>query len=252
MNNDNALDALIAKAKRHDAPPEHAEQDAWAGFVGALGGGGGGGGGGEDTGPAPTPTSEALTKGPSALGLGKVVAALAVVGAVGAGVAQWTQPDPPPRVEAPIETSTPTQHPPSAAGVAAPLPAVTPAPTAVPEASTVTATPPIAGVQRPRVSPRPAAPEVPVSASTLAEEARLVGSMWKAIDRGDAKAALPLAAQHRARFPEGELRLEAQAAGVAARCILGRAINLTELQALRRGASTSVANRLTAACGESE
>lgn len=249
MNNDDALDALIAKAKRHDAPPEHAEQDAWAGFVGALGGGGGGGG--EGTGSAPPPIAEALTGGASSVGLVKGIAALAVAGAVGWGVSARNQPDPSPRLEAPIETSAPLKHPASAADPA-PLPAVAPVPTVLPEPRSRTADPEAADAQRRSAPPRPTPPTVPSSPSTLAEEARLVGSMWKAIDRGNAKAALPLAAQHRTRFPEGELRLEAQAARVAARCILGRAINLTELQALRRAASTSVANRLTAACGEGD
>lgn len=252
MNNDDALDALIAKAKRHDAPPQGAEHDAWVGFVGALGSGGGGGGG-ESATPAPTATAEALTNGASALGLAKALAALALVGAVGLGVSQWTQPDPSPSHEAPTETRVPLQEPPPrASGVAVPLRAVAPAPKLAPQPRVPTATPETTHSPRLGAPPQPAPSAVPVAQSTLAVEARLVGSMWKAIDRGDAAAALPLAAQHRTQFPDGELRLEAQAAGAAARCILGRPINLTELQAIRRGASKSVANRLAGACGEDE
>ncbi len=257
------LDALIATAKEHDRPPDGAVDQAWAAFVG------GGGGGGSDL---PTGGEIATAAGAQAgMGLAlKSVAALALVSATVVGVARWSAPPaesstepagsaPLARRSADPEVARPRPSDPAGGGLSVD-PVVAPSPLRAPAA-------PLSGpsgaglvADRRPVPPRraePADPEptppqpiAPGSASTLAEEARLVGSMWKALDRGDARRALVLARSHGTRFANGALRVEARAAGLAARCQLGRPTNLLELQSVRREATPAVAKRISTACGK--
>ena len=75
--------------------------------------------------------------------------------------------------------------------------------------------------------------------------------MWKAIDRGDAEAALALSTRYGREHADGELATEARAAALVARCSLGRPINLSQLEAVRRTATRAVLKRLDAACAPS-
>lgn len=236
MKNDDALDSLIALAKRHDLPPDDAEAHAWAGFVAALGPGGGG-----DTG-MPVAEAAAASKGGTVLALAAKGLAVAAVASV-AGLAVVTakrsaEPQPRPVVEAESAPAAPSVSPP--ADPPERVPAV--APTLAPEPSTT----PAPATPRRRGRPEPAPAVAP--ASTLAEEARLVGSMWKALDRNDADAALALSARYAREYGEGELQTEARAAALVARCTLGRPINLTALASVRKTATRAVLKRLDAAC----
>ncbi len=239
MKNDDALDALIATAKQHDVPPEGAEDRAWVGFVGALGGGGGGGG------EASTPAADLAGAATNASAVAKGVAAFVVAAAAVVGVVRWAQPEP----DMPVD---PASAPAVVAPEAEPPAPAPPASAPPPSTPRGAASPPLA--PDPVARPRPIRPsrerEAPAtgSASTLAEEARLVGAIWKAIDRGDADAALSLVARYRRDFEDGKLGSEARAAALVARCSLGKPINLTELDALRSSASPAVAKRLMSAC----
>lgn len=237
MKNDDALDSLIALAKRHDRPPDDTEAHAWAGFVAALGPGGGG-----DTG-MPVAETAAASKGGTVLALAAKGLAVGAVVSV-AGIAMVTaqrsaEPKPQPVVEAESAPTAPSVSPPPVAQKTVPavVPPLPPAPSE---------TPPAAAPRR-RARPDPAPPAV-TPASTLAEEARLVGSMWKAIDRDDAEAALALSARYAREHGEGELRMEARAAALVARCTLDRPINLSALEAVRKTASRAVLKRLDGAC----
>ncbi len=234
MSNDDALDALIATAMAHDQPPDGAEDQAWAAFAGGLGGGGGGSG-------AAVP---AAAKG---LAL-KVVLGVAAASAVTVGVLQATGEPAPVSSVAATDDAAPTPSP--APEPAAALPRAAPSSPAV-SPSPVRASRPSKPLSRraprdpePQTRAQPAAED----ASTLAEEARRVGALWNALDRGDATEALALADAYRARFPDGTLQFEARAAALAARCQLGRPLDLSERERVEAGASAAVLKRISAAC----
>jgi hypothetical protein len=94
-----------------------------------------------------------------------------------------------------------------------------PAPLAPRPAPASEARPP--GEARPNqaLAPAPAPVEV---ASSLLEETRLLASAQRALSAGAAAKALLLIDQHRARFPQGALAQERDAARVLALCALGR------------------------------
>lgn len=246
MSHDDALDALISTAKVQDRPPEGAEDQAWAAFAGSLGGGDGGDGGGSDAPGAAEVATLAGAKGLAIkLAVGAVLASAATV-----GVLRWSAPS----NEPPAEPTVSAERSPAAASVATPVPVGSPAvsavvpPVAAPQ--TPTASVPVRPPPRARTGREPVPPEPvePALASTLAEEARLVGSMWKALDGGDPERALSLAQSHGARFKGGELSLEARGAALAARCVLGRPTNLRELEVVQKAAAPAVAKRISAAC----
>lgn len=251
MSHDDPLDALIATAKAHDVPPEDAENRAWAAFAGTLGGGGGG---------LPGAPEVAGKKG---IGLALKIAGSVVLASVtGVGVAQWSTPGetPPPAshvsAEAPSPGPVTAERSPTHTRVAtsdAPVAPVLPPATMV-DTPASPATPPSKSPPRTHAvaTPEPLAdaPDLTRSASTLAEEARLVGSMWKALERGEAKRALSLAQAHGARFEDGALGLEARAAALAARCLLGRPTDLAELDAVNKLSTPSIAKRISSACAK--
>ncbi len=246
MKHDDALDALIATAKAKDVPPEGAEDQAWAAFAGSLGGGGGG---------SDVPVAEVAT---AAKGVGlaiKVAVGVALASAAAVGVVRWSAAEPEPHAGPSVSSErspAPASVVPPPPRAAAPPVSVGVAPVAAPElpsepepvarAARVRSLDASAGAQR--------EPIAPASASTLAEEARLVGSMWKALDLDDAAQALSLAKSHGVRFEGGALELEARAAALAARCVLGRPTDLREFEAVQKAATPSVAKRVSAACAK--
>lgn len=236
MSHDDALDALIATAKAEDVPPMGAEDQAWATFAGSPGGGGG---------------DVATGAGAKGVGLAlKVVGGAVFVSLAAVGVAQWSASGGEPSVVRPassapatVQASVPSQERPVGPAVGVP-------PVAAPEPPTPVAVQAPARVQSSAAAqPAPAPVVAPSSESTLVEEARLVGSMWKALDLGDAQRALSLAQAHGVRFKEGALRLEARGAALAARCVLGLPTDLRELDAVQKTAAASVVTRISAACG---
>lgn len=240
MSHDDALDSLIATAKAHDLPPEGAEDQAWAAFAGGLGGGGGGGA------EFPVGAEGAAAAGAKLGVVLKVVAALAVASAAAVGVARWSEPTPEPSASVePSPASAPSPVEPRAPMPPPVVAAAAPPAVADPEPAQPVPAQAAAPSRETPVSPPPAA-----ALSTLAQEARLVGSMWKALDRGDARRALALAQSHGARFEGGALDLEARAAALAARCVLRRPVDLHELESVKKSATASVAKRVSAACAK--
>ena len=104
--------------------------------------------------------------------------------------------------------SAPQREPPAPAIAAPPLPAVVP----VPES------PPLA-IRRPRVPPTRAV--VPTE-DPLRAELRLIDAAREALERGDHDAALARIGEHRRRFPDGEIVLEARSIRALALCGAGR------------------------------
>lgn len=70
--------------------------------------------------------------------------------------------------------------------------------------------------------PQPAEPESPSRAGTLTEEVELLRVAQRALVDGDGASALSAVEEHRARFPDGALREERDAAQVFALCALKR------------------------------
>ncbi|MGH1345848.1 MAG: hypothetical protein ACRBN8_30065 [Nannocystales bacterium] len=241
MSHDDALDALIATAKAQDLPPPGAEDQAWAAFAGSLDGGGGGGS------DLPGAAEVAGAKG---VGLALKVAGGVVLASVAAvGVARWSTPSEVPSVEPHVSAEPVLAETAAIAPERAVMPAVDVAPVA-PVAAPERAPVPVSPASRAQITSAPAPAPVVArpSASTLAEEARSVGSMWKALDRGDAKRALSIAQAHGVRFKGGALGLEARGAALAARCVLGRPTDLRELEVVTKTAAPAVAKRISSAC----
>jgi hypothetical protein len=104
--------------------------------------------------------------------------------------------------------SAPQREPPAPAIAAPPLPAVVPVPESPP-----------ATLRKPRVPPtRAAAP----AEDPLRAELRLIEAAREALERGDYDATLARIGEHRRRFPDGELVLEARSIRALALCGAGR------------------------------
>ncbi len=103
---------------------------------------------------------------------------------------------------------------PEPAGSAEPAPVAEPAPEPKPKKIA-------------RAKPRPKHLPAPVpalaTASSIAEEMRLIGRARKALGAGDNAAAVAIAAEHAQRFPSGQLTQERDAVRVRARCNRGDA-----------------------------
>ena len=177
-------------------------------------------------------------------GVAKVLTTIALVGAVGGGIAmvahRTNRPTPralaTPSPLSPASTPTPPAPPPV---VAAPVNApsesrsatVAPAPLQVRDAKARRATAPIAtpaspSIAAPSAEPRPnneieSAPS-PLMSTTLDAELRLVRGGATALAAGDASRALSLFDEHARAFPNGLLAEERAAERISALCALGR------------------------------
>lgn len=210
--------SLIDDARAADVPPPELEARLWDTLVTRF--------------DAPLPPTAAAahsalaTKvavtGASALWL-KVVAGMIAVGAGGVGV------------HAVMRHDTPTTHPAATTQPSAARP--TPSPTL--------ATAPSAMAPQPSA----AAPTRTASRSLQAETA-LLARAQRALGAGTPAAALPWIQQHAARFPNGELAQEREAARVLALCALQRTNEAhTAIQSFLRTWPTSpLADRVRAAC----
>jgi hypothetical protein len=87
-------------------------------------------------------------------------------------------------------------------------------------------------------------------ASALLEEAQLLGQAQRALSAGEPAHALTFIARHRARFPEGALVQEREAARVFALCATGEAAQAVAAQQafLRTWPRSLLADRVRAAC----
>jgi len=86
--------------------------------------------------------------------------------------------------------------------------------------------------------------------SSLLEETRLLGEAQQALRRGTPRATLRWLDEHAARFPQGTLTQQREAARVFALCDLGRATQARDVQArfLRRWPSSPLSERVKNAC----
>jgi hypothetical protein len=89
----------------------------------------------------------------------------------------------------------------------------------------------------------------PVPRFDLAAELRLVRAASRALDRGDAQAALAQLQQYGARYPSGALRVEAAALRAMALCTAhAKGADLERQHFLRDHASSALAERVKRAC----
>lgn len=87
-------------------------------------------------------------------------------------------------------------------------------------------------------------------APPLAEEVRLLKAAQKALNAGNAAAALEALAEHQRRFPRGQLALERSAVRIGALCALGRTAEARRAGAafLERHASSTLAEQVRGSC----
>jgi hypothetical protein len=138
---------------------------------------------------------------------------------------------------------------------AAPAVVRSPAPSAAPAHVSVAQSAPVASPAREPVSFSVAVPVAPPAASDAAvpsieRETRLIADVQRALQRGDAEAALRVLARYDAEFPRGALAEEASAARAVSWCKLGtKAPARQALTAFRSNFSSSpLAARVSAAC----
>ena len=138
---------------------------------------------------------------------------------------------------------------------AAPVVVRSPAPSAAPADVSVAQSPPVAASARASVSFSVAIPVAPPAASDAAvpsieRETQLIADAQRALQRGDAGAALGVLARYDAEFPRGALAEEASAARAVSWCKLGtKAPARQALNAFRSNFSSSpLAARVSAAC----
>ena len=140
---------------------------------------------------------------------------------------------------------------------AAPVVARSPAPSAAPADVSVAQSAPVAAAAPARepVSFSVAVPIAPPAASDAAvpsieRETQLIADVQRALQRGDAAAALRVLARYDAEFPRGALAEEASAARAVSWCKLGTKANARQaLTAFRSNFSSSpLAARVSAAC----
>jgi hypothetical protein len=176
--------------------------------------------------------------------LAKVVSALALLSATGAGV----------YVVAHVTSAARSVPAPSAAR-AAPVVSVSPMPSGIAESAPVpvsTSAASQAVLEKPAASSRAAgtsvsAPSV-VNAETLAEETRLLRDADQALRAGNAARALGLLDEHAAQFPRGVLAPERSAERLIARCKLGQAGAKVAQAYLSAHANSAFAARIRDAC----
>lgn len=207
-DNEAELDRLIAAAKRHDRPAAAHTERAWASLEAAMIGG---------AGPS-VPIELGTSAGAVASGVGlktlvvvTVTVITAATTAIVAGAIETRD-----RETIVRKDSAPERRAPANVPAPATLPAeLAPAPVAAQ---------PITPEPDPATSPRRAAPIEPAAvaptdaASTLAEEARLLGDVWRDLNAGDNTAALAKVQEHAQRFPNSPLSRERQAARIVAWC----------------------------------
>ena len=178
------LDRWLDDARRDDAPPERAQQRAWALLLPALARSG----------------SAAAGVGALATTRAAVVATLTLV-----GVVVLARPRPTP---APAPVAVESARPPAAPPILAPPPAEPPTPPVPPPPTEDSAR-----LARARAQP----------GDPLAEEVAVLDRAQDALSAGDAAAALARVAEHARRFPNGALVDLREAARVQALCLSGDA-----------------------------
>jgi hypothetical protein len=253
MNDSEAqLDRIIAAAKQHDQLPPSATDRAWASLAAAVVAGT------EPSVPVDIGTGAAAT----GLGLkGLVIASVTVITAATTAIvaSSITSRDRDPVVVARSEIEPEPPRPVNATPQPAMLP-MAPAPTAATLAAPVVAAPASPSEDATRGPRRPLSPEVvadvaatePV-ASTLAEQARLLGEAWRDLSAGETDRALARLEEHARRFPQTSLHPEREAAKVVAWCQQGKP--WAHGQARRFIADhegTTLAKRVAGACGGGE
>jgi hypothetical protein len=221
------LERLIAHERAAPEPEAAAVERMWTGIEGRLGGG------------PPPPDVQGgppTTGGASQGAMLKIVGAVAIAGAVGAGAWAVAGGDgqPPAAKETPVAVADrgsdlePAISP--DAGVDTPgeeegstgaLAKEEPTGSEMVETSTsdTDSLRPASRPSSPRVRPRPAESS---ESETFADEARLLQRIYGALKRDDVDAALRLVAEHRRRFPAGQLVQERRAVEVEALCSSGR------------------------------
>jgi hypothetical protein len=254
MNDGEAqLDRIIAAAKRHDRPSASTTQRAWAELDAAIIAG---------TGP-----SVPVDVGASAAASGAGIKSLVIVGitvitaattAIIAGAIESRDRDP---IAAARPAAAPTMHaapsplPPAVAPAAIPpaMPIAEPLPAADVPASEPT--PVVRAGVRPQNDRSVATPGEAPATSTLAEQARLLGQAWRAINDGDTALALSQLQDHLRRFPDSALAQERDAARIVAWCTAKKPwANEHARRFLAAHEGGTLADRVARACdsGESE
>jgi hypothetical protein len=266
---------LIAVAKAHDRPPVGATSRAWTSLEAALGAG---------MGPS-VPVTAAASASTTAGGLGfkgLVVVGVAVLMAGGAaivlgskerGATEAARADATPvhrrgasdattpALGGATQTDAPPSHPQATIEGATIEP---PVPT--PERDAIAAAPAAAAPERDvrrrrradvradgrRDTPPPADAKPDPPQSDLAEQARLVGEAWRAVNAGNAARALELVAEHARRFPRSPLAPERDACRIVAWCEQGRPWAAAKARAFLAAHGGTPASRVQQACGGPE
>jgi hypothetical protein len=247
-----SLDRLIAAAKEHDHPPVETTQRAWASLRSAIEAG---------IGPSvPVVASASATTGLGVKGIVVVVVAVVMAGAAAIGLRD--DGDEPVAVAASQETPRATERPAppertklaaheqeedAAASEVVPAPfanAAEPVPDVAPRSE-----PNRSGSSQPTPSEPAAALE---NKSTLAEQARLLGEAWKAVNAGRSAHALELVAEHARRFPDSPLGPEREACRIVAWCVDERPWAAEKARAFLATHGGLPASRVRRACGEKE
>lgn len=251
------LDELVATVRRHDVPPAGTAASGWAALEEALAAG---------RGPTTTPARADLASHGAATthGLGAaatissvVVAVVAVLGLAAVLRNSPLAPDSRPKSTAPTPASAPVDPGEHAAEPIVEEPFVLPVadPGVVVTAERVAEQRPNRDRQRPRrlssdqSSPAPSDSTSGSKPDALAEQARLLGLAWQAVNRGDATEALELVRRHALRFPQGPFGPEREACRVVAQCVRGDRAAAEQASAhLRRYPLGPYVRRIETAC----
>lgn len=243
-NRRTALDRLIATAKKHDHPEPEVTRKAWRSVESAIG-----------AGAVPSvPVALGKVTTSSTAGIKGLVVGVAVVMAGGAALVAgrgWATDDNdrsavearselPSAADPADRRQTGTTAPPIESEP--PLPALEPipSPSVVPTRTRSEAPP--------RQHAAPTSDADPRTPSTLAEEARLLGQAWRALNTDDIELAVNLVAEHRRRFPGSPLGPERRACEIVAQCKQGHPAALQEAQAFVEDHDGAPASRVREAC----
>lgn len=246
------LDRLISAVKRHDHPSAATTDRAWASLDAALG-----------AGAAPSVPIDLAAAAGAAGGLGSkalVLVGIAAITAITTATVAWTiesrgraptiavaRDAPHADRDAPDAEVAPTQAAadPIAPAVLAPASAIVPATTDSPEPPTAEAAAPT-----PRRTPAASPTHDAAPTSTLAEEARLLGEAWRALNAGDPARALATVKLHAERFPTSALANEREAARIVAWCQEDRTWAAEQARRFIADHTGAVVTRVERACSD--
>jgi hypothetical protein len=163
------------------------------------------------------------------------VSGVLLAGGLMAGAVLWSRSSAPaPAQSEPVSSVVVVSPPPAASS-----PAAVVAPRQLLAAAVVVAQP---GAAAP-------APVTLPSAEHLRAEMRLLARAEAALRASDAKGALRVLAAHRAQYPEGQLRAEAEGLQLIAQCTLGREVAPQVSRYLQDSSNAVLQARLREACG---